>query len=100
MHDRLFAERARQVAEKLNLDNVEVLESTEGLTGKKATSKGWFDPKTGKITVVVPNHGSTTDITETVLHALSGDIYEGVQRARAFREAEEGLERQKEIIQS
>lgn len=65
---RRMAEKARQVAEKLNLDNVEVLESTEGLTGKKATSKGWFDPKTGKITVVVPNHGSTGDIVETVLH--------------------------------
>ena len=65
---RRMAEKARQVAEKLNLNNVEVLESTEGLTGKKATSKGWFDPKTGKITVVVPNHGSTGDIVETVLH--------------------------------
>lgn len=65
---RRMAEKARQVAEKLNLDNVEVLESTEGLTGKKATSKGWFDPRTGKITVVVPNHGSTGDIVETVLH--------------------------------
>lgn len=63
-----MAEKARQVAEKLNLDNVEVLESTEGLTGKKATSKGWFDSRTGKITVVVPNHGSTGDIVETVLH--------------------------------
>ena len=65
---RRMAEKARQVAEKLNLDNVEVLESTEGLTGKKATSKGWFDPRTGKITVVVPNHGSIDDIVETVLH--------------------------------
>ena len=65
---RRMADKARQVAEKLNLDNVEVLESTEGLTGKKATSKGWFDPRTGKITVVVPNHGSTGDIVETVLH--------------------------------
>lgn len=65
---RRMAEKARQVAEKLNLNNVEVLESTEGLTGKKATSKGWFDPRTGKITVVVPNHGSTGDIVETVLH--------------------------------
>lgn len=65
---RRMAEKARQVAEKLNLNNVEVLESTEGLTGKKATSKGWFDPRTGKITVVVPNHGSMGDIVETVLH--------------------------------
>ena len=65
---RRMAEKARQVAEKLNLDNVEVLERTEGLTGKKATSKGWFDPRTGKITVVVPNHGSIDDIVETVLH--------------------------------
>lgn len=65
---RRMAEKARLVAEKLNLNNVEVLESTEGLTGKKATSKGWFDPRTGKITVVVPNHGNTGDIVETVLH--------------------------------
>ena len=65
---RRMADKAREIAEKLNLDNVEVLESTDGLTGKKATSKGWFDPRTGKITVVVPNHGSTGDIVETVLH--------------------------------
>ena len=34
-------------AKKLGLD-VELLESTEGLQGKKAKAKGWFDTKTGK----------------------------------------------------
>ena len=61
-------ERAKGLAELLNLDNVEILEDTEGLKGRKARAKGWFDPNTGKIVVVVPNHKSTYDIQQTVLH--------------------------------
>lgn len=61
-------ERANGLAELLNLDNVEILEDTEGLKGRKARAKGWFDPKTGKIVVVVSNHKSTYDIQQTVLH--------------------------------
>jgi hypothetical protein len=49
---------------------------------------------------IVQMRAREIDSYQKILHALSGDIYEGVQRARAFREAEEGLERQKEIIQS
>lgn len=60
-----------KIVELLHLD-VEVLESTEGLTGKKATSKGWYDPKTGKITIVLPNHTSSGDVQATLLHEAVG----------------------------
>lgn len=55
------------LAQRMGLD-VEVLMSTEGLTGKKARSKGWFNPKTGKITIVLPNHRNQGDLINTLLH--------------------------------
>lgn len=59
-------------------DPVEALESTEGLTGKKATSKGWFNPKTGEVVVVIPNHVSSEDAVQTVLHEAVG--YYGLRK--------------------
>ena len=64
-----MAEKARQVAEKLNTP-IEVRETAEGLTGKKAKAKGWYDVKSGNIVVVVSNHGSIEDIQATVLHEV------------------------------
>lgn len=55
------------LAQRMGLD-VEVLTDTEGLTGKKARSKGWFNPKTGKITIVLPNHANQSDVINTLLH--------------------------------
>ena len=55
------------LAERMNL-NVEVLTTTEGLTGKKARAKGWFNSKTGKITLVLPNHSNQSDLINTLLH--------------------------------
>lgn len=55
------------LAEKMHLD-VEILTSTEGLTGKRARSKGFFNPKTGKITIVLPNHRTQSDVINTLLH--------------------------------
>lgn len=55
------------MARRMNLD-VEVLTTTEGLTGKKARSKGWFNPKTGKITLVLPNNSNQHDLINTLLH--------------------------------
>jgi len=57
----------QSMARQLGLD-VEVLTTTEGLTGKKARSKGWFNPKTGKITIVLPNHTNQADVVNTLLH--------------------------------
>ena len=55
------------LAQRMGLD-VEVLTSVEGLEGKRARSKGWFNPKTGKITIVLPNHSNQGDIINTLLH--------------------------------
>ena len=56
-----------QLADMMHL-NVEVLTTTDGLTGKKARSKGFFNPKTGKITIVLPNHSTQSDVINTLLH--------------------------------
>ena len=48
--------------------NVEILTTTEGLEGKKARAKGFFNPKTGKITIVLPNHSNQSDLIRTLLH--------------------------------
>ncbi len=59
---------AHDVAEALNVKgDVEVVTS-EGLTGKKRQAKGWYDPKTGKITIVADNHTNAADIEQTMLH--------------------------------
>lgn len=66
-HQRML-EHARQLAEKLNLDNVEFVTDASKLEGKQATAKGFFSKSSGKITIVVANHRSTEDITQTLLH--------------------------------
>ena len=55
------------LAEQMHLD-VEVLTSTDGLTEKQKRSRGWFNPKTGKITLVLPNHSNRDDLINTLLH--------------------------------
>ncbi len=59
---------AQSIAEKLNLSNVEILDSTEGLKGKKRNAKGFYSKSAGKITIVVPNNSSVEDIEQTILH--------------------------------
>lgn len=56
-----------RIAEDMTLD-VEVLTTTKDLTGKKARSKGWFNPKTHKIVIVLPNHANQSDVINTLLH--------------------------------
>ena len=64
--------RAREavaaLAARLNLDGVEVLLTTDGLTGARARAKGWYDPSTGKIVIVLPNHADVGDVVRTLLH--------------------------------
>ena len=57
----------KSMAQQMGLD-VEVLTTTEGLTGKKARAKGWFNAKTSKITLVLPNHSNQFDLVNTLLH--------------------------------
>ena len=55
-------------AAKMNLGNVVVLPSADGLDGQKKRAKGWFDRRTGKITVVLGNHTSVEDAIKTLMH--------------------------------
>ena len=63
-----MAERVERLAEKLHLDNVEVVTDASVLEGKKQRAKGFYSKSTGKITIVIPNHTSTFDVEQTLLH--------------------------------
>ena len=83
---RAFAERERQrmvtrvqeLAEKLHLSGplpaspgrggVEIVTDISTLEGRKAKAKGFYNPRTGKITIVIPNHTSVQDVEQTLLH--------------------------------
>lgn len=58
----------RELAERLHLDNVEVVTDASQLEGVRATAKGFFNKQTGKITIVLPNNLSTIDAEQTLLH--------------------------------
>lgn len=60
-------EAVNDLAQRMHLD-VEVLTTTDGLTGKKARRKGWFNPRTNKIVIVLPNHTTKSDVINTLLH--------------------------------
>ena len=60
---------AQKATENLNLGGrVVVHESAEGLEGKEATAKGWYDTKTGQIHVVLSSNADVADVTQTILH--------------------------------
>lgn len=60
---------AQKATENLNLGgNVVVHEGAEGLEGKEATAKGWYDTRTGQIHVVLSNNTDAADVTQTILH--------------------------------
>lgn len=63
-----MTERVNELTERLNLDNVEVIIDASHLEGKKKSAKGFYDPKTGKITIVIPNNTSVADVERTLLH--------------------------------
>ncbi len=65
---RQMVEHAENLAKRLHLDNIEIVNSVSGLEGKKKSAKGFYDPKTGKITIVIPNNTSIADIEKTLLH--------------------------------
>jgi N12 class adenine-specific DNA methylase len=73
---RRAVESVSDVARKLGL-NVEVKTDTEGLTGRRARAKGWYDTKTGKIVIILPNHTSGQDVMRTILH--EGVVHHGLR---------------------
>lgn len=63
-----MADRAREVADILHLDNVEIVTDASILQGRRAKAKGFYSRDNGKIVIVVPNHVDMADIEQTVLH--------------------------------
>ena len=63
-----MAARIRELAERLHLDNVEVVTDASQLEGMRAKAKGFFNKRTGKITIVLPDSLGTIDAEQTLLH--------------------------------
>lgn len=63
-----MANRIQELAERMHLDNVEVITDASQLEGKRAKAKGFYNKRTGKITIVIPNNVSTIDAEQTLLH--------------------------------
>ena len=63
-----MVDRVKKLAGKLHLGNVEIVTDADALEGKKKRAKGFYSKSTGKITIVIPNHTSTFDAEQTLLH--------------------------------
>lgn len=63
-----MARHVDELADKLHLNNLEVVTDASTLTGKRKKAKGFYNRHTGKITIVVENHRDIEDIEQTVLH--------------------------------
>ena len=104
-----FAERERgrmqahaeKLVERLHLTNVEIVTEASQLEGKQRTAKGFYNKRTGKITIVLPNHASTADVEQTLLHEavahyglrqLFGEHFDDFLDM-VYRNAEEGIRR-------
>ena len=104
-----FAERERgrmqahaeKLVERLHLTNVEIVTDALQLEGKQRTAKGFYNKRTGKITIVLPNHASTADVEQTLLHEavahyglrqLFGEHFDDFLDM-VYRNAEEGIRR-------
>ena len=104
-----FAERERgrmqahaeKLVERLHLTNVEIVTDASQLEGKQRTAKGFYNKRTEKITIVLPNHASTADVEQTLLHEavahyglrqLFGEHFDDFLDM-VYRNAEEGIRR-------
>lgn len=65
-----IVDRIKELAGKLHLDKnqLEIVTDASQLEGKRAKAKGFFNKRTGKITIVIPNNVSTIDAEQTLLH--------------------------------
>lgn len=76
-------EVATSMAEALGED-VRVIHDTSEIEGRSESetrrmrgAKGWYDPKTGQVVVVLPNAESADDVEATILHEVVG--HKGLQ---------------------
>ena len=65
-----MAERVQGLAEKLHLDNVDIVTDASTLQGRRAMAKGFYSRNTEKITIVIPSHTSAADAEQTLLALL------------------------------
>jgi N12 class adenine-specific DNA methylase len=63
-----MASRVEELAGLLHLNNVDVVMDGSVLDGDRKRAKGFYNKRTGMITIVVSNHSSMSDIEETLLH--------------------------------
>ena len=59
---------AKELADRLHLDNVNIVMDASTLEGRKARAKGFYDRNTDEITIVIPNHRDVEDVMQTLLH--------------------------------
>lgn len=92
---------AAKIVERLHLTNVEIVTDALQLEGKQRTAKGFYNKRTEKITIVLPNHASTADVEQTLLHEavahyglrqLFGEHFDDFLDM-VYRNAEEGIRR-------
>ena len=92
---------ANDLARQMHVEGeVEVVTSTDGLTGRQAKAKGWYDVRTGKVTIVLPNNKNAADVRETVFHEvvahkglrnLVGEGHFNTFLDNVYNNAEEGI---------
>ena len=58
-------------------DTAEIEGRNERETSRMRGAKGWYDPKTGQVVVVLPNAESADDVEATILHEVVG--HKGLQ---------------------
>ena len=58
-------------------DAAEIEGRNESETNRMRGAKGWYDPKTGQVVVVLPNAESADDVEATILHEVVG--HKGLQ---------------------
>jgi N12 class adenine-specific DNA methylase len=63
-----MASRVEELAGLLHLNNVDVVMDGSVLDGDRKRAKGFYNKRTGMITIVVSNHSSMSDIEQTLLH--------------------------------
>ena len=92
---------ANDLARQMHVEGeVDVVTSTEGLTGRQAKAKGWYDVRTGRVTIVLPNNKNAADVRETVFHEvvahkglrnLVGEEHFNTFLDNVYNNAEEGI---------
>ena len=61
---RQMREQVMQMGKAMGVE-IDIVESSSELSGRRARAKGWYDRRTGRVTVVLGNHGSVQDIMKT-----------------------------------